>query len=102
MESEKDKKLTILITPFMSCSAKMPVYLLMVSMFFKDSGSLVIFGIYILGVVIAILTALLFKSTVLKGKNSPFVMELPPYRLPSAKTLLLHIWERVRDFLVRQ
>lgn len=101
LESEKDKKLTILITPFMSCSAKMPVYLLMVSMFFKDSGPLVIFGIYILGVVIAILTALLFKSTVLKGKNSPFVMELPPYRLPSAKTLLLHIWERVRDFLVR-
>ncbi|MCI6496312.1 MAG: ferrous iron transport protein B [Anaeromassilibacillus sp.] len=101
LESEKDKKLTILITPFMSCSAKMPVYLLMVSMFFKDGGPLVIFGIYILGVVIAILTALLFKSTVLKGKNSPFVMELPPYRLPSAKTLLLHIWERVRDFLVR-
>lgn len=101
LESEKDKKLTILITPFMSCSAKMPVYLLMVSMFFKDSGPLVIFGIYILGVVIAILTALLFKSTVLKGKNSPFVMELPPYRLPSAKTLLLHVWERVRDFLVR-
>lgn len=101
LESEKDKKLTILITPFMSCSAKMPVYLLMVSMFFKDSGPLVIFGIYILGVVIAVLTALLFKSTVLKGKNSPFVMELPPYRLPSAKTLLLHIWERVRDFLVR-
>jgi len=101
LESEKDKKLTILITPFMSCSAKMPVYLLMVSMFFKDRGPLVIFGIYILGVVIAILTALLFKSTVLKGKNSPFVMELPPYRLPSAKTLLLHIWERVRDFLVR-
>lgn len=101
LESEKDKKLTILITPFMSCSAKMPVYLLMVSMFFKDSGPFVIFGIYLLGVVIAILTALLFKSTVLKGKNSPFVMELPPYRLPSAKTLLLHIWERVRDFLVR-
>lgn len=101
LESEKDKKLTILITPFMSCSAKMPVYLLMVSMFFKDRGPLVIFGIYILGVVIAILTALLFKSTVLKGKNSPFVMELPPYRLPSAKTLLLHVWERVRDFLVR-
>lgn len=101
LESEKDKRLTVLITPFMSCSAKMPVYLLMVSMFFKDSGPIVIFGLYLLGIAVAVLTALIFKSTVLKGKNSPFVMELPPYRLPSAKTLLLHIWERVRDFLIR-
>ncbi len=101
LENEKDKRLTILITPFMSCSAKMPVYLLFISYFFADYGPLVIFGIYLLGMVVAVLTALLFKSTVLKGKNAPFVMELPPYRMPSPKSLWLHIWDRLKDFLVR-
>lgn len=101
LENPKDKRLTILITPFMSCSAKMPVYLLIISYFFADSGPLVLFGIYLLGVAVAVLTALLFKSTILKGKNAPFVMELPPYRMPSPKSLWLHIWERLKDFLVR-
>lgn len=101
LENQKDKRLTILITPFMSCSAKMPVYLLFISFFFADKGPLIIFAIYILGIIVAILTALLFKSTILKGKNSPFVMELPPYRLPSPKSLWLHVWDRLKDFLVR-
>lgn len=101
LENQKDKRLTILITPFMSCSAKMPVYLLFISYFFPDCGPLVIFGIYILGMVVGVLTALLFKSTILKGKNAPFVMELPPYRMPSPKSLWLHVWDRLKDFLVR-
>lgn len=101
LENQKDKRLTILITPFMSCSAKMPVYLLFISAFFPDAGPLVIFGIYLLGMVVAVLTALLLKNTILKGKSSPFVMELPPYRMPSPKSLWLHVWERLKDFLVR-
>lgn len=101
LENQKDKRLTILITPFMSCSAKMPVYLLFISYFFADYGPLVIFGIYLLGMVVAVLSALLFKSTILKGKNAPFVMELPPYRMPSPKSLWLHVWDRLKDFLVR-
>lgn len=101
LENQKDKRLTILITPFMSCSAKMPVYLLFISYFFPDCGPIVIFGIYILGMVVGVLTALLFKSTILKGKNAPFVMELPPYRMPSPKSLWLHVWDRLKDFLVR-
>ena len=101
LENQKDKRLTILITPFMSCSAKMPVYLLFISYFFPDCGPLVIFGIYILGMAVGVLTALLFKSTILKGKNAPFVMELPPYRMPSPKSLWLHVWDRLKDFLVR-
>jgi len=101
LENEKDKRLTIMITPFMSCSAKMPVYLLFISAFFPKNSPLIIFAIYLLGMVIAVLTALLFKNTILKGKNAPFVMELPPYRLPSPKSLWLHVWERLKDFLVR-
>lgn len=101
LENEKDKRLTIMITPFMSCSAKMPVYLLFISAFFPDNSPLIIFAIYLLGMVVAVLTALLFKNTILKGKNAPFVMELPPYRMPSPKSLWLHVWERLKDFLVR-
>ena len=101
LENEKDKRLTILITPFMSCSAKMPVYALFISAFFAGNSPLIIFSIYLLGIVVAILTALLFKNTILKGKPAPFVMELPPYRFPTPKSLWLHVWERLKDFLVR-
>lgn len=101
LENVKDKRLTILITPFMSCSAKMPVYLLFISIFFKRYGAFVIFAIYIIGIIVAILTALLFKNTILKGKASPFVMELPPYRIPTPKSLWLHVWERLKDFLTK-
>ena len=82
LENEKDKRLTILITPFMSCSAKMPVYSLFISAFFVGNRPLIIFAIYGLGIVVAILTALLFKNTILKGKPAPFVMELPPTACP--------------------
>ena len=101
LENEKDKRLTILITPFMSCSAKMPVYSLFISAFFVGNRPLIIFAIYGLGIVVAILTALLFKNTILKGKPAPFVMELPPYRLPTLKSLWLHVWERLKDFLIK-
>lgn len=101
LESVKDKRLTILITPFMSCSAKMPVYLLFISVFFAKYGALVVFSIYIIGIIVAILSALLLKNTILKGKAAPFVMELPPYRIPTLKNLWLHVWERLKDFLTK-
>lgn len=101
LENKKDKRLTILITPFMSCSAKMPVYALFISAFFVGNQPLIIFSIYLLGIIIAILTALLFKNTILKGDPASFVMELPPYRFPTAKSLWLHVWERLKDFLVK-
>lgn len=101
LESEKDKRLTILITPFMSCSAKMPVYALFISAFFVSNQALIIFSIYLLGIIIAVLSALLFKNTLLKGEPAPFVMELPPYRLPTPRSLWIHVWERLKDFLTK-
>lgn len=101
LESEKSKRLTVLITPFMSCSAKMPLYTLLISAFFTKSRPLILFAVYGIGVMLAILTALLFKNTVLKGEDIPFVMELPPYRLPTLKSLWLHVWERLKDFLIK-
>lgn len=99
LESTRDKRLTILITPFMSCSAKTPVYALFISAFFLRNKPAVIFSIYLFGVVFAVLSALLFKNTILQGEQAPFVMELPPYRFPTPGSLFLHVWERVRDFL---
>lgn len=101
LENEKDKRLTILITPFMSCSAKMPVYALFISAFFVRTQPIIILSIYLLGILVAIFTALLFKNTILKGDSAPFVMELPPYRFPTPKTLWMHIWERIKDFLTK-
>ncbi len=99
LESEKDKRLTILITPFMSCSAKTPVYSLFIGAFFAGSRPLVMFLIYAFGIVIGLLSALLFKNSILKGKPAPFVMELPDYRLPTIKTVWLHVRRRIGDFL---
>jgi len=99
LSSRRDKLLTIFITPFMSCSAKLPVYALFTQVFFPRYAPLVMIGLYVGGMVIAILSALLLKSTVFKGKPVPFVMELPAYRLPALKSMALHIWEKARDFL---
>jgi ferrous iron transport protein B len=99
LESEKDRILTILITPFMSCSAKLPVYVVLAGAFFGPQAGTVIFGIYLLGVVLSIITGRLFRSTLLKGVDAPFVMELPPYRMPMAKSLLIHMWDRSKIFL---
>lgn len=98
LENEKDRRLTIMLTPFMSCSAKMSVYSLFIMAFFSKSRGLAVLSIYILGLIIAIICAFIIQKTVLKGGHAPFVMELPPYRLPTAKTLGLHLWEKVKDF----
>jgi ferrous iron transport protein B len=94
LENEKDRFLTMLIVPFMSCSARLPVYALFVAAFFSAYQGWVLFSIYLLGIVVAILVASLFKKTLFKGMSSPFVMELPPYRLPTVKGALIHMWER--------
>ena len=101
LENKKEKRLTILVMPFMSCSAKMPVYLLIISSFFKDIQPLVIISIYGIGILLGIGTALLFKNSLNKGESSNFVMELPSYKLPTFKSLLIHTWERVKDFLMK-
>ena len=85
LENEKDRRLTIMLIPFMSCSAKMPIYSLFIAAFFSASSGLAVCSIYLLGLVVAILCAFLLQKTVLKGGHAPFVMELPPYRLPPPK-----------------
>ncbi len=99
LESEKDRTLTILITPFMSCSARLPVYIILAGAFFGARAGSVIFGIYILGIVLSIITGRIFRSTLLRGVDAPFVMELPPYRIPMIKSLLIHMWDRSKVFL---
>ncbi|HIE54795.1 MAG TPA: ferrous iron transport protein B, partial [Chromatiaceae bacterium] len=99
LESEKDRILTILITPFMSCSAKLPVYIILAGAFFGTRAGTVIFSIYLVGIMLSILTGRLFRATLLKGADAPFVMELPPYRAPTIKSLLIHMWDRSRVFL---
>lgn len=99
LESEKDRILTILITPFMSCSAKLPVYIALAGTFFSARAGTVIFAVYLLGIVLSMLTGRLFRSTLLKGADAPFVMELPPYRVPMLRSLLIHMWDRSKIFL---
>ncbi len=99
LESEKDRILTILITPFMSCSARLPVYIILAGTFFGARAGTAIFAVYILGIVLAVVSGRIFRSTLLKGGDAPFVMELPPYRVPMAKSLLIHMWDRSRMFL---
>lgn len=98
LESHKDRLLTILINPLMSCSARLPVYILLAGTFFGANAGNVILSLYILGIVLAIVMGRLFRSTILKGEIAPFVMELPPYRLPTIKGLLIHMWERSKIF----
>jgi ferrous iron transport protein B len=99
LESEKDRTLTILITPFMSCSAKLPVYIILAGTFFGAGAGTVIFSIYLAGIIFSIITGRLFRSTILRGADAPFVMELPPYRVPMIKSLLIHMWDRSKMFL---
>ncbi|MBA3019015.1 MAG: ferrous iron transport protein B [Proteobacteria bacterium] len=99
LESNKDRILTILITPFMSCSAKLPIYILLAGTFFSARAGTVIFSIYIIGIILSIITGRLFRSTLFKGADAPFVMELPPYRVPMIKSLIIHMWDRSKMFL---
>ena len=101
VSSDRDRKMTILLTPYMSCSAKIPIYAVFTAAFFPKHGGLVMIGLYITGIVLGILVALVLKGTVFKGSPVPFVMELPNYRLPSAKSVALLLWEKARDFLQR-
>lgn len=101
ISSEKDRLLTILINPFISCSARLPVYVMFTGIFFKSNQGVVVFSLYMLGIIVAVFSAKLFKSTIprLKGPVSPLVMELPPYRIPTLKGVLIHAWERGKEFL---
>ena len=101
LPSERDRKMTILLTPFMSCTAKLPIYAFFVNAFFPGRGGLIMVGLYLLGIIVAILVALLFKNTLFKGEPVPFVMELPNYRFPTAKNVVQLLWEKAKDFLQR-
>ena len=101
LPSERDRKMTILLTPFMSCSAKLPIYSLFVAAFFPEHAALVMVSLYFLGIAVGILMAILLKSSVFKGEAVPFVMELPNYRLPGLKNVVQLLWEKARDFLQR-
>ena len=101
LSSERDRKMTLLLIPFMSCSAKLPIYALFCAVFFPEQAALMMVALYLLGMAIGILVALVFKSTLFTGKPVPFVLELPAYRLPSPKTILLHMWEKAKDFITR-
>ena len=99
LPSERDRKMTILLTPFMSCTAKLPIYAFFVSAFFPGKGGLIMSGLYVLGIVVGILVAFLFRGTLFKGNAVPFVMELPNYRLPGAKNVGQLLWEKAKDFI---
>ncbi len=101
LPSERDRKMTILLTPFMSCTAKLPIYAFFVSAFFPRQGGLIMTGLYVLGILIGILAAFLYKSTLFRGEAVPFVMELPNYRMPSARNVIQLLWEKAKDFLQR-
>ena len=99
LTSERDRKMTILLTPFMSCTAKLPIYSFFVSVFFPGHGALIMAGLYLFGIVMGILVAFLYRSTLFQGEPVPFVMELPNYRLPGAKNVAQLLWEKAKDFL---
>lgn len=101
LPSERDRKMTILLTPFMSCTAKLPIYAFFVNAFFPKYGALIMIGLYLLGIVVGILIAYLFKGTLFKGEAVPFVMELPNYRLPGARNVAQLLWEKAKDFITK-
>ena len=101
LPSERDRKMTILLTPFMSCTAKLPIYAFFVNAFFPGQGGFIMTGLYLLGIITGILVALLYKKTMFKGEAVPFVMELPNYRMPSLKNVLQLLWEKSKDFIQR-
>ena len=101
LSSERDRKMTILLTPFMSCSAKLPIYAFFTAVFFPENGALVMVGLYFFGILTGILAASLLKDTLFKGEAVPFVMELPNYRMPGAKNVAQLLWDKAKDFLQR-
>lgn len=99
LASERDRKMTIILTPFMSCSAKLPIYGIFIAAFFPEHGGLVMMGLYLLGILTAIISGVLLNSFVFSGKPVPFVMELPAYRLPTARNIMMHMWSKASDFI---
>ncbi|KUO71918.1 MAG: ferrous iron transporter B [Desulfosporosinus sp. BRH_c37] len=99
LENEKDRRLTIMLVPFMSCGARLPVYALYTAAFFSTNQTMVVFSLYLMGIVIAILSGFLLKKTILQGEVAPFVMELPPYRIPTLKGLMIHMWDKGKGFV---
>lgn len=99
LESDKDRILTILMTPFMSCSARLPVYIVLAGSFFAERAGTIIFSLYFTGIIIAILSGRFLRAVLFKGADAPFIMELPPYRMPMLKSLLIHMWDRSKMFL---
>lgn len=102
LESEKDRKLTMMITPFMSCGAKLPIYLMFAATLFAGyNQTLIIYSIYMIGIVVAVVSALILSKTLFKGDTSNFIMELPQYRIPTLKSVLIHAWEKVKGFAIK-
>ncbi|MDD5017928.1 MAG: ferrous iron transport protein B [Eubacteriales bacterium] len=101
LSSDRDRKMTVILTPFMSCSAKLPIYAVFTAAFFQKNQALVMISLYVLGIAVAALSGLLLKKTVFKGNPTPFVMELPTYRFPSPKSVILHMWDKAKDFIRR-
>jgi len=101
LEHRRDRLLTIAMAPFMSCGARLPVYVLFAAAFFPQGAQNVVFGLYMIGIAVAVATGLALKNTVLRGESAPFIMELPPYHVPKAKGLLIHTWDRLKSFIVR-
>lgn len=101
LENEKDRRMTMMLTPFMSCGARLPIYAMFAGVFFPERQGLAVFGMYVLGIVVAVLVGLALKHTLFRGDTAPFVLELPPYRLPLARSVALHVWEKVKGFLVK-
>ena len=99
IESRNSRMITMLVNPFMSCSARLPVYLLFAGVFFKSYAGLVLFGLYATGILLAVISARIFKRYMFAGEDAPFVMELPPYRMPTVKSVLIHMWDKSRQYL---
>ena len=99
IESRRDRLITMLINPFMSCSARLPVYILFITAFFQSYQGTILFGIYFTGVLLAIGSALVFRKTIFRKKDVPFVMELPPYRVPTMRSIVRHMWHRTGQYL---
>jgi ferrous iron transport protein B len=101
LENERDRTMTILMNPFMSCGARLPIYILVAAAFFPHSGGALIFGIYMFGILLSVLTGLMLRKTILKGEAATFVMELPPYHIPTLNGVLLHTWNKLKGFILR-
>jgi ferrous iron transport protein B len=101
LEHRRDRLMTIAMAPFMSCGARLPVYVLFAAAFFPQGAQNVVFGLYLIGIVVAVLTGLILKNSILKGEATPFIMELPPYHLPTVKGILIHTWDRLKSFMFR-